>query len=119
MATPTWIQKLMASIDAMDADTFVSFLTEDGQFRYGSNPPTVGKAAIRDGVVAIFSQFKQLQHRLVGTWAHPDAVFVQGEATYTKHDGSQVTMPFLNCLKMRGDKIHEYLIYIDPSPMAA
>ncbi len=119
MATHTWIQKLTASIDAMDADTFVSFLSEDAQFRYGSNPPTVGKGPIRDGVAMFFTQFKKLQHRVLGTWTHSDAVFVQGEVTYTRHDGSQITIPFLNCLKMRNDKVHEYLIYIDPSPMAA
>ncbi len=119
MATPAWIHKLTASIDAMDADTFVSFLTEDAQFRYGSNPPTVGRGAIRDGVAMFFTQFKKLRHSLTGTWTHPDVVFMQGDVTYTRLDGSDVTVPFVNCLKMRGDKVHEYLIYIDPSPMAA
>lgn len=109
---------LTASIDAMDADTFVSFLTEDAQFRYGSSPATVGKANIRDGVAMFFTQFKKLRHSLIGTWIHPDVVFMQGDVTYTNLDGSETTVPFVNCLKMRGDKISEYLIYIDPSPMA-
>ena len=28
---PEWVSDLLASIDAMDADRFVSFLTEDGR----------------------------------------------------------------------------------------
>ncbi len=119
MATPAWIQELTASIDAMDADTFASFLTEDAQFRYGSSPATVGKENIRDGVAMFFTQYKKLRHSLIGTWTLPDVVFMQGDVTYTRLDGADITVPFVNCLKMRGDKIHEYLIYIDPSPMAA
>lgn len=119
MATPAWIRKLTASIDAKDAETFASFLTDDAQFRYGSNPPAVGKGAIRDGVAMFFTQFKTLHHSLIGTWTLPDVVFMQGDVTYTRLDGSEVTVPFVNCLKMRGDKIHEYLIYIDPGPVSA
>jgi hypothetical protein len=45
-------------------------------------------------------------------------VFVQGEVTYVKHDGSALTLPFVNCFKIRGEKIHEYLIYVDPTPLS-
>ncbi len=44
----SWIEDLVASIDDMDAEKFVSFMTDDAQFRYGSNPPTVGKGAIQE-----------------------------------------------------------------------
>jgi hypothetical protein len=65
-----------------------------------------------------FGMFKGLRHELLGSWTHPDVVLVRGEATYVKHDGSALTLPFLNCFKMRGEKIHEYLIYIDPTPLS-
>jgi hypothetical protein len=114
-----WIEDLLASIDAMNAEKFVSFMTEDGEFRYGSSDPVIGKKAIEEYVGHFFGMFQGLRHRPIGSWSHPDAVFVQGEVTYIKHDGSDVTLPFLNCLKMRDDKIREYLIYIDPTPMAS
>jgi ketosteroid isomerase-like protein len=115
---PEWVSDLLASIDAMDADRFVSFLTDDAVFRYGSNPPTEGRPAVREYVAGFFTMFKALRHTALGVWAHPDAVFVQGEVEYTRHDGSAVAVPFLNCFKMQGDKIREYLIYIDPTPLA-
>jgi ketosteroid isomerase-like protein len=118
MAQPAWITQLFASIDAMDPDAFVSFVTDDAVFRYGSNPPTEGKRAIREAVAGVFSMFRGIGHTLEGTWVHPDAVFVQGLVHYTRHDGSTITLPFLNCFKMRGEKVREYLIYIDPTPLA-
>lgn len=118
MTQPDWIAQLFASIDAMDPDVFVSFVTDDAVFRYGSNPPTEGKRAIREAVAGFFSMFRQLGHTLEGTWVHPEVVFVQGQVHYTRHDGSTITLPFLNCLKMRGEKVREYLIYVDPTPLA-
>lgn len=118
VTTPSWIGDLLASIDGMDADKFVSFMTDDAKFRYGSNPPVAGKAAIREYVAQFFGMFKGMRHELVDSWSHPDAVFVQGDVTYVKHDGSELTLPFLNCFKMFGDKVQEYLIYIDPTPLA-
>lgn len=119
MKQPAWIENLFASIDAMDPDAFVSFVTDDAIFRYGSNPPTEGKPAIHEAVAGFFSMFKALGHSLEGTWSHSDAVFVQGQVHYTRHDGSTVTLPFLNCFKMQGEKVREYLIYIDPTPLSA
>ena len=62
--------------------------------------------------------FKGLAHTLEGTWTQPDVVFVQGLVHYTREDDSTITVPFCNCLKMDGNKIREYLIYIDPPPLA-
>jgi ketosteroid isomerase-like protein len=107
----SWIKVLLASIDGMDAEGFVSFLTDDARFRYGSNPTVDGKEAIREHVGQFFGMFKALRHELLGSWTHRDAVFVQGDVTYVKHDGSALTLPFVNCFRMRGERIREYLIY--------
>ncbi|MFC1639953.1 nuclear transport factor 2 family protein [Gemmatimonadota bacterium] len=118
MTAESWIEDLLTSIDEMNAEKFMSFLTDDSIFRYGSNREIVGESAIKEHVAQFFGMFKALHHKLIGSWAHPDAVFVQGEVRYTTHDGSEISLPFLNCFKMRDDKIQEYLIYIDPTPLA-
>ncbi len=118
VTTPSWIGDLLASIDGMDADEFVSFVADNAKFRYGSNPPVAGRAAIREYVAQFFAMFRGLRHEPIGSWSHLDTVFVQGDVTYVKHDGSEHTLPFLNCFKMCDEKIQEYLIYIDPTPLA-
>jgi len=39
--------------------------------------------------------------------------------TYTRHDGTNLTLPFVNVFAMRGDLIQDYLIYIDATPLYA
>lgn len=119
MAQPAWIDGLFASIDGKDADRFVSYLTNDAVFRYGSNPPAEGKAAVREAVAGVFTMFRSLTHTLEGAWVHPDAVFVQGTVHYTRHDGATISLPFVDCFKMQGEKIREFLVYVDPTPLAA
>ena len=35
---PAWLGNLFASIDGMDPDGFVSYLTDDATFRWGAMP---------------------------------------------------------------------------------
>jgi uncharacterized protein (TIGR02246 family) len=46
---------LFAAIDSMDAEAFAAFFTDDGMFRYGSQPPVQGRDAVRDYVAGFFS----------------------------------------------------------------
>ena len=81
--------------------------------------PLVGPyAQIREAVSQFFSMFQSLGHTIRGTWTHPDTVFVEGDVHYTRQDGSRVTLPFLNRFKMQADKVQDYSIYIDPTPLA-
>ena len=117
MDTPTRIRQLFQSIDAMDTDKFLTFLTDDAQFRFGNAPPAVGKKAVGQAVGGFFGTIKGISHRLINTWTEAGSFVCQGEATYTRHDGSQVTLPFVNVFGMNGDRIKDYLIYIDITPL--
>lgn len=119
IARPPWIDDLFAAIDRRDADAFAAFLTEDGRFRWGSRPVVEGRQAVRDFVAGFFADFEALSHRLTGTWDVPqrDALFVEGEVTYTLPGGARVSVPFLNRFRLDGDRVAEYLIYADPTPL--
>lgn len=117
METPSWIQELFSSIDAMDVDTFASFLTEDAQFKFGNAPPATGKEAIKKAVGGFFSTLHGLKHALLNTWSHSGSIIVQGEVTYTRKDASTVTLPFVNVFGMQGNLIEDYLIYMDINPL--
>jgi len=51
------------------------------------------------------------------TWFETGTVICQGEVTYTRSDDSDITIPFVNILRMGGNRIREYLIYIDIKPL--
>ncbi|MGH2575688.1 MAG: nuclear transport factor 2 family protein [Ignavibacteria bacterium] len=111
------IHKLFKSIDNMDTEKFLSFMTDDAVFRYGNAPAAKGKDAIRDSVNGFFSTIKALKHRNVNMWVHPEHIIYEGEVTYTRHDNSQLTVPFTNIFGMNGELVNDYRIYIDISPL--
>lgn len=112
-----WWQQLFAVIDASDATGFVDLLTPDAQFRFGNAPTVVGTDAIRAAVSSFFAAISSSSHHLLRTWSSSNGVACEGEVTYTRHDGSKVTVPFANVFELRGPLIAAYRIYIDNSPL--
>lgn len=117
MEQPTWIAELFRSIDQKDARTFSSFLTPDARFRFASAPVVEGAPAIGDAVVAFFATIEACQHQLADVWVVDKTVICRGQVTYTRLDNSKITLPFVDVFDMRGDKIEEYAIYMDISPL--
>ncbi len=113
------VQHLFDAIDAMNPDRFVSFLTPDVVFRFGGSEPVVGQATVFGLVDGFWKAIGGSRHRLVHLWNDGPDVAMQGEVTYTRKDGREVIVPFVNVFKMRGDKIAEYLIHIDNGPLFA
>jgi hypothetical protein len=102
---PVWLEALFGAIDASDAEGFVGYLTEDAVFCFGNAPPMRGRAAIEQGVRQFFATIGQSRH--------------DGLVTYTRLDGSEVTLPFADTLVLRGERVAEYFIYVDVAPLFA
>ena len=114
-----WWQRLFATIDARDAPAFSALLTSDAEFRFGNSPVVSGTAGITGAVGGFFASIAGCRHALLRTWSGPDAVACEGTVTYTRHDGTAVTIPFANVFELSGSLIRSYRIYIDNSPLAA
>ena len=112
-----WWGRLLAVIDARDADGFVAFLTPDAEFRFGNAPAVHGREAIRAAVAGFFTVIAGCRHRLIGAWNGPGTAVCEGEVTYTRLDGSTVTIPFVNVFELRGERVASYRIYIDNAPL--
>jgi ketosteroid isomerase-like protein len=112
------LEALYAAIDAKDADRFVTFLTDDAVFRYGSQPAVQGRHAVHEYVAGFFGTLAGLSHTIHDTWERDGALVMRGDVTYTKHDGGAVTLPFTNIFYTQGDLVQQYLVYADPSPLA-
>jgi limonene-1,2-epoxide hydrolase len=110
-------KELFASIDAMDTESFLSFIAEDATFRYGSMPAVKGHAEIAAAVGGFFSTIAGLRHEVQRTITDGNAVICEGEVTYTRHDDSRITLPFVNVFEVDGGLISLYRIYIDVGPL--
>jgi len=115
----TWARTMFKVIDAEDAQGFADYFCEDGVFIFGSFPTACGKSTIRDFVAGFFSSLKGLHHELVQIVAAGGLLYIHFEVTYEVQDGRKVTIPGLETVKMKGDLIEEYVIYMDPSPLLA
>ncbi|MCO6466212.1 MAG: nuclear transport factor 2 family protein [Bradyrhizobiaceae bacterium] len=118
MSTPDF-SPLFAAIDAKDADTFVTYFTNNGTFRFGNADPVVSTENIHAAVSGFFDSIKGLKHEVVDTKANDGVVCSHGYVTYTRHNDTTLRVPFCNVFNMDGDKIKDYLIFIDTSALYA
>jgi limonene-1,2-epoxide hydrolase len=120
MELKSFLEDVAGSIDNKDAKKFASFITPDGQFRFGNAPAAHGTEAIEQVVDWFFTTIKSSKHEILKTWVDEDGHIVwQGRVTYTRLDDKVVPVEFVNIFNMEGDKIKDYLIYIDNSPLTA
>ena len=116
---PGWLRPLFDTIDAADAAGFCAYLTEDALFRFGNAAPVQGRPAIEQAVSQFFASIRRSRHQLVRVWPAAGAVALEGVVTYTRLDGSEITLPFADTMVLRGDRIAEYYIYLDIAPLYA
>ncbi len=119
MSITPWVRDLFATIDRKDAAAFAAFLTDDAVFRFGSQPPVAGRPAVQAAVEAFFGMITGLRHELRSEWKGSDSLVVEGDVTYTRLDGSKVTLPFADVFDLRGKAVRAYKIYIDAAPLFA
>lgn len=113
------LDKLFASIDRMDTESFVSFLTEDCTFRFGSAPEAVGRDAIAAAVGGFFASISGLSHSIERVVNTDECIAVEGSVTYTRHDGSEIALPFCDIFEAESGLISVYRIYMDIAPLFA
>ena len=110
---------LFAAIDGNDAAAFVGYLTDDAVFRFGSAPLVRGRAAIQAAVEGFFGTIAGCSHHVQKTLASGSTLVCEGDVTYTRVDGSSITLPFTDVFEYDGELINHYKIYMDISPLYA
>ena len=113
------ILALFKAIDRKDALTFSDFLSSDVSFRFGNADPVMGREPVKERVQGFFDSIQALQHELAGILRDGHAIICRGKVTYTRHDGSQLRVPFMNYFGIGNGLIQEYQIYVDTSALYA
>jgi hypothetical protein len=114
-----WVKAMFRTIDAKNTEAFLAFLTPDARFAYGSLPPAIGQEAVRATLNAFFGSVASLTHSFEAVWTFPGVVIVTGTVKYVRLDTRVVTLPFCDVLKLSGEKVADYAIYVDPAPLMA
>lgn len=118
MTDRSWYEGILQAVDDKDSAGFVAYLTDDATFVWGAQEPVEGKPAVKEYVDAFLGMFEGTRHVLHETLESGDTRVCRGEVTYVMQDGREIPTPFCNVFHMDGDRIRDYLIHLDPSPLA-
>jgi len=105
--------------DKLDLDGWMHYLAEDVTFRFGNAEPLHGRPEVAAAIKPFFASLAGLRHEIVRDWEAGDTVIQDLLVTYTRHDGSTLTVPAANILTVRDQQIAEYSIYVDISALYA
>ncbi|MFM0121601.1 nuclear transport factor 2 family protein [Paraburkholderia sp. RL18-101-BIB-B] len=121
MQTPAavneFVSKVYETIDSMDEQGFANCLTENCTFVHANSDPVIGRvnaAATSQNFLRLLAGIK---HDLVNVWAFEDVIVSQISVTYTRKDGSTLTIPAVTIWKLQDKLIDECRIYADTSPL--
>src|SRR5882762_4477531 len=103
--------------DQLDVVGWAKCLADDVVFRFGNAEPVQGRQAVQDIVEPFFDSIAGLSHHVLRDWSIDDTVIQELAVTYTRHDGSTLTVPAVNVLRIRDDAIADYRIYVDISAL--
>ena len=113
------VAPIFADIDGMNADNFISHLTQDVRFRFANMDPAIGHAAVKEGVEGFWTTIDGLTHHILKVHEIGDTVIVQIDVEYRRKDGKSVTVPNCDVLVFDGDLVRDWQIYIDLAPVFA
>jgi ketosteroid isomerase-like protein len=111
---------MFAVVDRLDADAFADYYAEDAVLRFGNAEAVHGRAAIRNTFAGFFATLDGLRHDMQHYVHVDDTHLCEAHVTYTRKDGSLVTVPAMSVFHTRPDGlIDSYRIYVDLAPLYA
>lgn len=111
------IDSLSQALDNKQLDKVLNYLTEDCLLIAGNGEPVKGKENINNLFEGFFPAIKSTAHKVTDIFESGNSLVHRGTVTYTRLDGSQLTVPFCDVFKIEGSLIKEYYIYIDWSEL--
>ena len=117
MNTDNYIKDMYKVVDAMDGAGLAKMMTTNGSFRFANMPAVEGREAVTGFLDNFFQSIKGIAHSELEDWKVDDTRFATGRVTYTRHDDSALSVPFSVILKMQGDLINDYLVFVDASEL--
>ena len=118
-----WAEEFFAVVDSRQPEQIAAYMTGDVRLQMANMEPSVGVDALKIAFQAAADRFKSINHEIHGVWAghweSGDVVSVEAIVRYELPSGKVVELPCTSTLRLRGAKIADYRIFIEPSPAFA
>jgi ketosteroid isomerase-like protein len=119
--TAETVPDLFAAVDSGDADQVPAYFHDDVELVFGNNEPSHGVAGYAATNTAFMATLHSIRHEIHDVWAVENDTVVIAVMTvhYTKKDGTQISLPCTNLLRLEDGLIRHYQIYMDVNPLFA
>ena len=105
------------AVDSMDEQRLASFLTEKCTFVYANSDPVIGRANAAASSKRFLDLLAAIKHELLEVWGFDDVIVSRIRVTYTRKDGSTLTIPAATIWRVSDRQIDQYRIYVDIGPL--
>jgi ketosteroid isomerase-like protein len=113
-----WAADFFRSADSFDIEQLTGWFADDIEVRFGNQPAISGKADARAAFEGFWSSIGGMRHSRESLVSLGDMAAQASIVTYTRHDGSDVSMPVSSHLRRAGPgKIDRLWIFIDMAPL--
>ena len=119
MPTAQQVEEAFRTVDEMRLDDFAALFTPDGTMTFGNGGPTPDPEGSKQALGGFYSLLRGVRHEVLGAWIVDDVSINESIVHYTMRDGSVVSLPATSILYWRGDRVHEWRIYMDVGPAVA
>ena len=116
------VRAMFEALDRGDIQETVRFMTADVVTAFGNFPELNGKAAFRTMFRDVAKSVSGVRHDIHDLWQveqDADVLVARMTVTYTRHDGSAISLPCCNVFRMRANLVSHYGVYMDISPVLA
>lgn len=115
-----WAGAFFRDADQLDLPLLMSWFGPDIDLRLANVPPILGREAVEATFAQFWSGIKGMRHIREQIVADGDAAFQGSLVSYTRPDGSEVTMPVASHLhRDTAGTLDRLWIYIDLEPLYA
>jgi SnoaL-like domain len=112
-----WVWNYFRDVDSFDPNNVTKHYTENGQFRFANQEPVRGKEAIAQLLAEFYQNLQAMSHRNVGLWLGNNSAVFEAEVTFTRKDGSQLTLPAASIIRRSGELVYDFRMIMDVSPV--
>ena len=119
MSNSEIVTRAFAAVEANDVNGYVALFTDDAFYKAANFDPVIGPDGIRKFAAPVMEMFEKVTHDVVGMWEDGNTVIAEVMLTYRRRDAKVVTVPCVDVIKLRGDKIASLQAYVDLSPAFA
>jgi ketosteroid isomerase-like protein len=115
----TLIERMFDAVHRKDLPTYLTFFTEDAEYKVGNFAPVYGHKGIQEFSAPLIPMFDKVLHNVHSTWAVGNTYICELEVAYHRLDGKVVMVPCLDVIQVENGKVKSLRAYLDASPAFA